>query len=227
MNKTAARNQCLFSLTISLLWLVAGVWPGRLPAADYLGASGVLRAVEARHAGADQKAPATNESAQLSADLKTFTQTSGSLPAPEAARRWLELVDRAVKVQSHTRANDYMNYGRNDANALLAALPPPAAWPDLARAVAARPPARNNGEIREIGLRFLAALLTGDTNAQSQVISQLSAKAQAADLTWRMFIAITWTSSARPFWSARTIPTPYCKCSTANWRRPDPITSRA
>ena len=182
MNKTATWNQRLFPLIMSLLWLGAGAGPGCLLAADYLGAAGVLRAVEERHAGAGQKAPVTNESAQLSADLNTFSQTSGSLPPAEAAQRWLELADRSIKVQSHARSSDYMSYGQNDASALLAALPPPVAWPDLARAVAARPPARDNGEIREIGLSFLAALLTGDTNAQNQVISQLSAKAQAADM---------------------------------------------
>ncbi|MEY4917042.1 MAG: hypothetical protein RL616_955 [Verrucomicrobiota bacterium] len=75
-----------------------------------------------------------------------------------------------------------MNYSAGsqpiDFNDLLGALPPPPMWNDLAKAIAARPAAKGEGELHEIGLRFLAATLTGDKDAQSREIARLSAKAK-------------------------------------------------
>ncbi len=169
-------------LAVSMLLLVNLTLPGRLPAADFLGATGVLRTLAERHAAGGPRRAETNESAQLTAALQAFAATAAQLPPKDAARQWLALADRAAKTKSQDRARAYSDYGQAAASDLFAALPPPAAWPELARAVSARPPARGNGEIREIGLALLAALLVGDTNATSQVITRLSAKAQAADL---------------------------------------------
>ena len=45
---------------------------------------------------------------------------------------------------------------------LLAALPPPAAWGELAKAIAARPAPKTDGDLGEAGLRLQGATLTGD-----------------------------------------------------------------
>jgi tetratricopeptide (TPR) repeat protein len=67
------------------------------------------------------------------------------------------------------------------ADDVLGALPPPATWNELAKAVAARPPAKGGGELRSAGLRLLTATLMGDTAGRDREIASLQAKARAAD----------------------------------------------
>ena len=66
-------------------------------------------------------------------------------------------------------------------------MPPPAAWPELAKAIAARPPAKSGEEIREAGLQFLAATLNADPAAQSRVFTALYAKSKDGGATQMWF----------------------------------------
>src|ERR1043165_5056955 len=64
---------------------------------DYLGAEGVLKLVKERNATV-APAPADDQS-KLRDELKAFQAASTNLAPAEAARRWLELADRAAKAQ--------------------------------------------------------------------------------------------------------------------------------
>ena len=160
-----------------LLW----VWtPGIICGQNYLGANAVLRQVEEHNARPVEKRE-KDETAKLRDDLQSFRQSVTNLAPADAAQRWLGLVDRAVKVQRQLVRNNNPSSIPIRTYDLLGALPPPTAWNELAKAVAARPPAKGAGELREAGLRLLAATLTGDLAGRSREITNLQARAKAAN----------------------------------------------
>lgn len=148
-------------------------------AADYLGAGGVLRAIVERNAQPGAKSGG-DEQAKFREELKAFSQAATTLMPADAAKRWLELVDRTVKLQRQAAGNFTPGSQPIEFSDLLAALPPPV-WGELPKAVAARPAVKGDGELGEAGLRFLAATLTGDKEAQNREIARLSAKAREAN----------------------------------------------
>ena len=155
MNKLG-HPQILASLEkIGVIFLMAGLCASAC-GADYLGAEAVLQQVADRVAKPADKNP-PDEQSRLRSDLKVFSQNVTNLAATEAAGQWLKLVDRAIKIQQ-AAGRDYnptaTPLGLED---LLNALPPPSAWAELAKAVAARPTAKDGGPVNEIGLRLLAA----------------------------------------------------------------------
>jgi tetratricopeptide (TPR) repeat protein len=157
------------------------VWlPGRIRAQDYLGASNVLHQVEERNTVPAAKRE-KEASAQLRDDLASFRESVTNLAPTNAAQGWLDLADRAVKVQQHQMQNYNQLSVQIQPDEVLGALPPPLAWNALAQTIAARPPARSGGEIREGGLRLLAAVLTGDIAGRNKEIADLQAKAKTAD----------------------------------------------
>ena len=88
------------------------------------------------------------------------------MSAADAAKGWLTLLDRgSTLTPARGRRYDPASQPLTPED-FVAALPPPAAWPELAKAVAARPAGKGNQEVKEIGLRLLAATLTGDTAAK-------------------------------------------------------------
>ena len=144
--------------------------------ADYQGAGFVLRKIEEQSA----KKPAaetTNETSQLQKALADFSKTVALLPAAGAAKGWLELVDRYSRISQHPGRNPDPFAMQLTSTELMAALPPPAAWSELSKAIAARPAVKGNAEIREIGLKLLAATLTGDGAARTRDIGILQEKA--------------------------------------------------
>ena len=145
-------------------------------AADFLGANGVLQQVAERHAKPGEKT-GVDENKKFLGDLEEFNRTVTNLAPADAAKRWLELVDRMAKLP----APDGRSYRPANGSSLLGALPPPATWSELAKAVAARPPAKGVNEIREAGLRFLTATLTDDPAAMSREISFLATKTKDAN----------------------------------------------
>ena len=165
-------------INLSVLGCAVLAWAGEISAnaqaQDYMGASAVLQQVEERHAK-PVSMPATNDVSKLQDDLKAFGKNAANLPAANAAKQWLELVDRAAKIDSRSPGMS-INGGE-----LLGALPPPTAWKELAVAISARPQGKDQGEIREAGLRLLAAALTGNVAARNLEITNLEAKASQAD----------------------------------------------
>ena len=162
---------------MALLLLLSGP-PGM--AQDYLGASNVLAQVAARNAKPGDKVK-KDDSEKLRDDLKSFRESVTNLVPAGAAQRWLELVDRVAVTQRQQMLNYNPANVPIQADDVLGALPPPAAWGELAAAIAARPPAKNGLELKETGLRLLASALTGDTAGRSIVTSNLQVQAKAAD----------------------------------------------
>jgi tetratricopeptide (TPR) repeat protein len=159
--------------------LVLSTWsPGM--AQDYLGASNVLAQVAARNVSPAAKRE-KDASTQLRDDLKSFSESVTNLAPTDAAQRWLDLADRVVNVQQQQIQNYNPSSIPIQPDDLLGALPPPTTWSALAKAIAARPPAKSGGEIREAGLRLLAAALTGDTTERNREISSLQDMAKTAD----------------------------------------------
>ena len=174
-------NRSTICTTICLLALIVGSpFPG-FAAQDYAGAAAVLQKVaeqSAKPAGDTQK---TDERSKLKDELTAFQSASAALPAAEAAQRWLALADHAAKL-SNPQLNMNESVPTISWEELLEALPPPADWPELARAIAARPAAKGDEQIRELGLRLLAAALTGNKDDRQHVIADLQAKAAKADM---------------------------------------------
>jgi tetratricopeptide (TPR) repeat protein len=148
---------------------------------DYLGAAAVLGKIADQSAKPSDDKGKTNEQSRLKADLAAFQTNSISLPPTEAARNWLGLADRLAKLQPSTGIYNPPDQSVGWQN-LVEALPPPADWVELAKAIAARPPKKGDEEMREIGLRLLAAALTGDKDARQNVANDLQARAAKADM---------------------------------------------
>ena len=180
MKTTQTSNLFRFIQTF-IAALLLGIWPpGKASGQDYLGASNVLHQIDERNASPAEKQK-KDASAQLRDELKSFRESVTNLAPTDAAQRWLDLADRAVKVQQQQAQNYNPSSIPVQPDDLLGTLPPPTTWSALAIAIAARPPARSGEEIREGGLRLLAAVLTGDVAARNNEIADLQAKAKTAD----------------------------------------------
>lgn len=170
MNTTHQLNW-IRTIQILLVTLVlTSASPGR--AQDYLGASNVLYQVQERNTK-PATANTNDASALLREDLKTFRQSMTNLAPADAVRGWLALVDRAVKLQRQLAQNYNPSGIPIRAEDVIEVLPPPAAWDKLAKAIQARPPAKSDGELQEVGLHLLAATLTGDTAGRNREIANL------------------------------------------------------
>ena len=90
-------------------------------------------------------------------------------------------MDRAVKLQRQSPQNYNPSSNPIRAEEVIGVLPPPTAWGDLAKAIQARPPAKGDGELQEVGLHLLAATLTGDIAGRNREIANLQEKAKTAD----------------------------------------------
>jgi tetratricopeptide (TPR) repeat protein len=162
----------------ALLLMISG-FPRIACAGDYLGASAVLHEVEERSAKPGEK-PERDPQSILRDDLKAFSQTSTNLSPADAAKGWLELADRAAKIQQQAGQNYNPGIVQIEPDDLLNALPPPAAWGELSKAIVARPAAKGGMDIRESGLRLLAATLTGDVEWRKREIAALQITAETA-----------------------------------------------
>jgi len=167
-------------IDIRLVILFAAILCFSADAQTYLGAAAALHHVEELNAKPGQTNETADAPSKLRADLKAFRQNSTNTPADQAAKCWLELVDRAAKIQQ--MPGRIFNPASNpiQADDLLDSLPPPAAWKELAAAIAARPAAKGSAEMTEMGLRFLAVTLAGDAEGRKSAIASLQAKAKDA-----------------------------------------------
>jgi tetratricopeptide (TPR) repeat protein len=156
-------------------------------AQNYVGASAVLREVQEANAKPGEKDEHADEQTKLRNELKQFSQTVSNLPPAEAAQRWLELVDRAAKIRQQVVANPNPMSSPIQGAVVLEALPPPADWSELAKAIAARPPGKGSQEPVELGLRFLADALTGDIEGRKRETATLQARAKNSDQQAAMF----------------------------------------
>ena len=166
---------------------LAGAWAWTTmaqtaPATNYEGADAVLRQASESSNQPKSKEEKPSPAAQLRADLKAFKQQSASLAPTEAAKQWLALTDRLLQL-NETPAN----YGQQGGMAnpiqpdeLVEALPPPASWAELAKAIEARPAGEGAQVLQGLGLRLLAHTLLGDTAKRREDIAALEALAAKA-----------------------------------------------
>ncbi len=174
--KTKIRISRVISKTIFVAVAIMLARHAPVRAADYLGASAVLRqAAESKAKPADVKKD--DPTGKLRAGLSAFRTNAASLAPAEAAKRWLEFVDQAAKIPPNSRRTMNPTSGPIRSDELLGAMPPPPAWGDLAKLVAARPSTNAQGELREIGLRLLSAMLTHDGEARKREVTALRNKA--------------------------------------------------
>jgi len=138
--------------------------------------------------------------AQLRDDLKSFRESVTNLAPADAAQRWLQLADRAVKVQQQSAQNYNPSAVPIQTDDVMGALPPPGAWSALAKAIAARPPAKSGDEIREAGLRLLAATLSGDIADRDREIAGLQDMAKTASQQEGYLYYNVLQRLARPEW---------------------------
>jgi tetratricopeptide (TPR) repeat protein len=139
-------------------------------AAELKPASEIVAAVQAAAAQeGDQPASGVKK---LKDDLDRFTREAGKLAPAEAAARWLQLVEGFWQTPVDQRyLSDFILNSRE----IIAALPGPSAWPELARLINTRPEKQGPEQMREIALRLMAATLTGDAAAQQKQLEALKA----------------------------------------------------
>jgi tetratricopeptide (TPR) repeat protein len=137
-------------------------------------AGGIL--LKRAHAqSADINAPDT-EAAKLLADIRDYRANASTMEPGAALRQWFALFERAGAPGGDFSPADFSAFdtalpGMVSQQSLLAALPPPAAWPafraELERRVA------HGGEPKILALRYLAELLDGDRAAALVTLGQL------------------------------------------------------
>lgn len=128
------------------------------------GAAHVLRQIqEARGARAAAEPEAKSLREQLQEDLDAFATSSSALAPDLAASGWLALHQRYMDASESLLQS--MTGGRVDYAAVLAALPPPAAWPSLARQLEARQDRDEPHRLETRLLRLVVAILQGDAEA--------------------------------------------------------------
>ena len=112
--------------------------------------------------------PPKSDGAQLVADIKDFRRSAEQLGPDKAALVWFQLLDRITTIAGPLR----MDPGSFDSEvptslgvrSLVAALPPPSAWPAM-RSEAARRAGRTHQDYRTASVQLLAATLLGDRTA--------------------------------------------------------------
>jgi tetratricopeptide (TPR) repeat protein len=142
------------------------------------GARAVLQTV-AEQSGRKAEAAPASDAGRLRAELQAFGNESSALGPAEAAKQWLAFVERFLALPRQERTDHGSEQGVS-AQLLLAALPRPDSWPELAKLVAARPAPRKGSELQESGLRLMAAALTSDSATRDKEIQALQARAEKA-----------------------------------------------
>lgn len=182
------------TLTRCAWWLVASlgvVCPLSGRPADYLGAQVVLRQALATNAAGTTQPKPLSPLSQLREDLKAYQTNAIALPPAGAAAQWLKLLDRFVQLPDN-RANYYERHNAEDepmsAEKLIAALPAPSAWPELARQVEQQPAGEGIGALRQIGLRMLVHTLLGDPLHRREDITALQGFAAKAKSSQANFL---------------------------------------
>jgi tetratricopeptide (TPR) repeat protein len=137
------------------------------------GAAAILDELAAKANAKDVQPAAVSPVVKFRANLANFTARAATLAPAAAAQEWLALGDRLAKLYSQRQIADDEFSNPPQFSDMLAALPPPAAWDELAKAVAARPVPAALKDVREFGLRMLAAALTGDRAALATQVAAL------------------------------------------------------
>jgi tetratricopeptide (TPR) repeat protein len=165
--------------------LMGGPVPRALEAADFQGADAVLRAA-AEASSKVEPDKKDDPHSLLRQRIKQYGEKVASMPPAEAAQGWLALVDQVVKLGS---GGDQIERPEEPVNGedLIRALPPPAAWDELGRAIGRRPAAKGSAQVTEFGLQVLAYTLNGNPSSREKTIAQLQETAEKASENQKHF----------------------------------------
>ncbi len=118
--------------------------------------------------------PATRAAGQALTDkIAKFTAEGGTLPAPEAAARWLELFDAFYRLTAAQKSEFERATHTYDLNlkALLRALPPTAAWDAIVQGLKER--AAQSSGFKGAATGLVATLLSGHPAETKAVVEKL------------------------------------------------------
>jgi len=151
-------------------------------AADFKGATEVLR--EAAQATPKPKEAEKDSHGPFRERLKSFAVQSTNLPPSQAATQWLAFTEEFEKEFGRDIASPRLRSRVEKGiqfDEVMNALPPPAAWEELAKAVEARPAVAAKGkEKRELGLKLIAHTLTRNTSKRAEDLKALDALAKGS-----------------------------------------------
>lgn len=150
-------------------------------ATDYFGATAAL-ARAAELAGAEPVAVAPEETVakKLSADLAAFKLSAQGRAVVDSTSGWLALAERVMKLKPEDMGESYRGGQRGPVDELFGALPGPAAWPELIAAIGQRPALTGESAAPELGIKLIAAALSGDAGAQRRVVDDLEEALKSA-----------------------------------------------
>lgn len=133
---------------------------------DLLGAHEAIQQVRRKGAASTTPAKAASE---LRKTIKALPRKMETLAPADAAGAWLAVYDEWLAKPKEVRAGlQQLQFSE-----LIDALPSPAAWPELARLIEARPVAGNDeARMRSLALRMLAHRLTNRTELLKQDVEQ-------------------------------------------------------
>jgi hypothetical protein len=162
-------------LTAGVCILAAAVAYGE----DYPDAQTLLNRLSERPA-AQPTAEVDPVMAKFETEITGYNTRVAALPADESASEWLALFHRGAELSNAARNQPigvhYHAFDDSDASGVrraLLALPPPAHWPALAKAIEARRPAKGEETARDLALNLLAALLGDNPAARKSVVAEL------------------------------------------------------
>lgn len=136
-----------------------------LPAAEALrGAAAVLEELASKSGSSVQtttKPP--SETVRFRSDLSNFTARAATLLPANAATEWLKLAERFSELPPRQRFVPGEEPTQPvQFTEVIAALPPPASWDDLVKAIQAQPAPTGVKDARIASLRMLGSALAGD-----------------------------------------------------------------
>src|SRR5207245_2931056 len=110
--------------------------------------------------------------------LKVFEAQNTNVPPSQAASGWLVLADDFQKTSGEHHAaagRGFPAVKMLQFDEVVNVLPPPAAWPELERAIENRAPAEATADRkRELGLRLIAHTLTKNTSSRAEDLKSLA-----------------------------------------------------
>ena len=168
---------------VRVLILTAGFWvapASPVPAKEYQGAAAVLQQALNTNGPANSSEVKISPARQLRVDLKAFGEKSAALPPSVAATQWLGLVDRFASLGDDRSFQGMDEPVSINIRNLVEVMPGPAAWPDLAREVDARPSGEGADAVRQLGLRFFVHTLTHDTAQRTKDLAAIEKMADTA-----------------------------------------------
>ncbi len=175
---------CSVCLTLSLLLVAPGI-----RAADLLGAEQVLSRVDQSPSAGKGK----SATGQLLQRIRDYRLQAGKLPPSEAAAQWFVLYDEAGHIGGAAALSDFAAYDADTLRpvgvaSMLAALPPPAAWPALREEASKRAEARPN-DPQTLTVRLMMEVLARDRVAATATLNAIEVAAANLDANARSLVA--------------------------------------